>query len=122
MFPFMGIAGLAQYVGEILPLTHYLRIVRAIMLKGATLQNVQYDTIALFALMVLRHGDCGDALPPHAGLTLRIMLKLTFGTDGTALRDHRRISPTAPGDSPETAFDDLELSSTIEASLRPAPR
>ncbi len=43
----------AQYVGEGLPLTHYLRIVRAIMLKGATINNLQYDTIALFGLMVL---------------------------------------------------------------------
>ena len=29
------------------------RIVRAIMLKGATIQNLQYDTIALIALMLL---------------------------------------------------------------------
>jgi ABC-2 type transport system permease protein len=43
----------AQYVGEALPLTHYLRIVRAIMLKGSTLQNLQYDTLALFGLMLL---------------------------------------------------------------------
>jgi ABC-2 type transport system permease protein len=53
MFPFMGMPVWAQYLGEVLPLTHYLRIVRAIMLKGATLQNLQHDTIALFALMVL---------------------------------------------------------------------
>jgi ABC-2 type transport system permease protein len=43
----------AQYVGEGLPLTHYVRIVRAIMLKGAMLQNLQYDTLALVALMGL---------------------------------------------------------------------
>jgi ABC-2 type transport system permease protein len=42
-----------QYLGEGLPLTHYVRIVRAIMLKGATLPNLQYDTIALIALMLL---------------------------------------------------------------------
>jgi len=30
--------------------THYLRIVRAIMLKGSTLPNLQYDTAALIAL------------------------------------------------------------------------
>jgi len=39
--------------GEGLPLTHYLRIVRAIMLKGATLPNLQYDAIVLLALMLL---------------------------------------------------------------------
>jgi ABC-2 type transport system permease protein len=53
MFPFAGMPVWAQYLGEGLPLTHYVRIVRAIMLKGATIQNLQYDTIALIALMLL---------------------------------------------------------------------
>jgi ABC-2 type transport system permease protein len=53
MFPFAGMPVWAQYIGEGLPLTHYLRIVRAIMLKGATLGNIQYDAIALLALMLL---------------------------------------------------------------------
>ena len=53
MFPFMGMPVWAQYVGEGLPLTHYIRIVRAIMLKGAVMHNLEYDTIALFALMLL---------------------------------------------------------------------
>jgi ABC-2 type transport system permease protein len=53
MFPFLGMPVWAQYVGEALPLTHYLRIVRAIMLKGATLQNLEYDAAALVSLMLL---------------------------------------------------------------------
>jgi ABC-2 type transport system permease protein len=53
MFPFAGMPVWAQYIGEGLPLTHYVRIVRAIMLKGATLPNLQYDAIALVALMLL---------------------------------------------------------------------
>lgn len=53
MFPFAGMPVWAQYIGEGLPLTHYLRIVRAIMLKGATLPNMQYDALALLALMLL---------------------------------------------------------------------
>jgi ABC-2 type transport system permease protein len=53
MFPFLGMPVWAQYIGEGLPLTHYLRIVRSIMLKGATLQNLEYDTIALVSLMLL---------------------------------------------------------------------
>ena len=53
MFPFAGMPVWAQYLGEGLPLTHYVRIVRAIMLKGATLPNLQYDAIALIALMLL---------------------------------------------------------------------
>jgi ABC-2 type transport system permease protein len=34
MFPFRGMPGWAQTLGEVLPLTHFLRIVRGIMLKG----------------------------------------------------------------------------------------
>jgi ABC-2 type transport system permease protein len=34
MFPFRGMPGWAQVIGEILPLTHFLRIVRGILLKG----------------------------------------------------------------------------------------
>jgi ABC-2 type transport system permease protein len=53
MFPFAGMPAWAQYVGEGLPLTHYIRIVRAIMLKGATMQNLRFDTLALVALMLV---------------------------------------------------------------------
>ncbi|MGY3576477.1 ABC transporter permease [Bradyrhizobium sp. USDA 4504] len=52
MFPFAGMPVWAQYIGEGLPLTHFVRIVRAIMLKGAAMQNLQYDTAALVALML----------------------------------------------------------------------
>ncbi|MCP3388651.1 ABC transporter permease [Bradyrhizobium sp. CCGB12] len=53
MFPFAGMPAWAQYLGEGLPLTHYLRIIRAIMLKGATMQNLRFDMLALAALMLL---------------------------------------------------------------------
>ncbi|WP_407118599.1 ABC transporter permease [Bradyrhizobium sp. LMG 9283] len=53
MFPFAGMPSWAQYVGECLPLTHYLRIVRAIMLKGATMENLHFDALALAVLMLL---------------------------------------------------------------------
>jgi len=52
MFPFAGMPVWAQWLGEALPLTHYIRIVRAIMLKGATLQNLQYEALALGVLML----------------------------------------------------------------------
>jgi len=53
MFPFAGMPRWAQWIGEALPLTHYLRIVRAIMLKGATLPDLSYDAIAMFCLMLV---------------------------------------------------------------------
>lgn len=52
LFPFAGMPQWAQYVGECLPLTHFIRIVRAIMLKGSTIADLRYDTIALSALML----------------------------------------------------------------------
>jgi ABC-2 type transport system permease protein len=40
MFPFRGMPEWAQVLGEILPLTHFLRIVRAILLKGSGIADV----------------------------------------------------------------------------------
>jgi ABC-2 type transport system permease protein len=40
MFPFRGMPGWAQALGEVLPLTHFLHIVRGILLKGNGLQQV----------------------------------------------------------------------------------
>jgi ABC-2 type transport system permease protein len=53
MFPFAGMPTWAQWIGEFLPLTHFLRIVRAIMLKGSTLGDLHYDTLWLTALTLL---------------------------------------------------------------------
>jgi ABC-2 type transport system permease protein len=53
MFPFAGMPDWAQWIGELLPLTHYVRIIRAIMLKGATPSDLQFDTIALAGLMLV---------------------------------------------------------------------
>ena len=36
MFPFRGMPLWAQYIGETLPATHFMRIARGLMLKGAT--------------------------------------------------------------------------------------
>jgi ABC-2 type transport system permease protein len=53
MFPFAGMPVWAQWVGEALPLTHYLRIVRSIMLKGSGFIDLQYEVLALFVLMLV---------------------------------------------------------------------
>ena len=53
MFPFAGMPAWARGVGEALPLTHYLRIVRAIMLKGSSVADLRYDAIALAVLMAI---------------------------------------------------------------------
>jgi ABC-2 type transport system permease protein len=53
MFPFAGMPAWAQWIGEALPLTHYLRIVRAVMLKGSSVADLRYDAAALFVLMLV---------------------------------------------------------------------
>jgi len=53
MFPFAGMPGWAQVIGECLPLTHYLRIVRGIMLKGADFYDLRFEALALLVLMLL---------------------------------------------------------------------
>jgi len=58
MFPFRGMPRWAQMVGEVFPLTHFLRIVRGILLKGNGIVDItlQLWQIALFALIVLAIG------------------------------------------------------------------
>ena len=58
MFPFRGMPRWAQVIGEVFPLTHFLRIVRGILLKGNGLADVAAELwpIALFAAVVLTIG------------------------------------------------------------------
>jgi ABC-2 type transport system permease protein len=51
-FPFAGMPLWAQWISEGLPLTHYLRIVRALMLKGATLSDLHMQAAWLVMLML----------------------------------------------------------------------
>ncbi|MDI4657476.1 ABC transporter permease [Xanthobacter autotrophicus] len=56
MFPFSGMPLWAQWIGEGLPLTHYLRMVRGILLKGSGFADLRVDAAALVALMLLAMG------------------------------------------------------------------
>ncbi|CAN5563750.1 ABC transporter permease [soil metagenome] len=58
MFPFRGMPHWAQLIGEVFPLTHFLRIIRGILLKGNTLGDIslQLWEIALFAVIALTIG------------------------------------------------------------------
>lgn len=56
MFPFSGMPQWAQWLGEIFPLTHFLRIVRAVMLKGAGLFSILPEIAWLFGFVLLFAG------------------------------------------------------------------
>jgi len=52
MFPYRGMPDWAQWIGEFLPLTHFLRIIRAVMLKGADLTEIGFE-ISILGLFIL---------------------------------------------------------------------
>ena len=55
MFPFRGMPEWAQWIGEVLPLTHYLRIIRGILLKGNGMEETLPELwpIAAFTAVAL---------------------------------------------------------------------
>jgi ABC-2 type transport system permease protein len=61
MFPFAGMPKSAQWISEVLPLTHFMRLNRGIMLRGASLFDLWPDalvlivfTMAMMSMAVLR--------------------------------------------------------------------
>ena len=51
MFPFRAMPQWAQWIGEVLPLTHFLRIVRGILLKGSTAAQLLPELWPLLAFL-----------------------------------------------------------------------
>jgi ABC-2 type transport system permease protein len=61
MFPFAGMPKPVQWLAELLPLTHFLRLIRGVMLRGASLWQLWPEvvallvfTVAMMALAILR--------------------------------------------------------------------
>ncbi len=52
MFPYRGMPDWAQAFGEILPLTHFLRVIRAVMLKGADFAAIAPEVVWLFGFVI----------------------------------------------------------------------
>ncbi len=53
MFPFRGMPEWAQFIGNILPLTHFLVIVRGILLKGNGFMDVWKETLPILGFMLV---------------------------------------------------------------------
>ena len=47
MFPYAGMPTAVQYLAEVLPLTHFMRLIRGIMLRGGSLLDLWPDAAAL---------------------------------------------------------------------------
>jgi ABC-2 type transport system permease protein len=52
-FPFRGMPDWAQAIGEAIPATHFLRIVRGLMLKGATAAQMSQELAVLTLMLVI---------------------------------------------------------------------
>jgi ABC-2 type transport system permease protein len=50
MFPYAGMPKAAQWIAEVLPMTHFIRLIRAIMVRGAGLADLPNDMLALAAI------------------------------------------------------------------------
>ena len=68
MFPYRGMPGWAQTLGEIFPLTHFLRIIRAVMLKGADYPAIARRDMGAGDLHLRVRGPGAVPLPADAGL------------------------------------------------------
>ncbi|MET0582148.1 MAG: ABC transporter permease [Pseudoxanthomonas sp.] len=53
MFPFDGMPKVAQWIAEVLPLTHFVRLIRGVVLRGANLFELWPDVLALLAFTVV---------------------------------------------------------------------
>jgi ABC-2 type transport system permease protein len=53
MFPFDGMPKFAQYIGEILPNTHFIRLTRGIMLRDASLAELGSELLVLAVFTVV---------------------------------------------------------------------
>jgi ABC-2 type transport system permease protein len=52
MFPFQGLPGWARVIGEVIPITHFLRVIRGSLLKGQVLADMGPDLLALGVFLI----------------------------------------------------------------------
>jgi len=53
MFPFDGMPRAAQWIAEMLPMTHFMRLIRGVVLRGATLSELSNEVAILAGFIVV---------------------------------------------------------------------
>lgn len=53
MFPYEAMPRFAQMLGQVLPLTHFMRIVRGVVLKGASFEHLAAELTAMCAILAI---------------------------------------------------------------------
>ena len=112
MFPFRGMPGWAQAIGEVLPLTHFLRIVRGILLKGNGFARGAAGGLAAARVHAGHHGAGTARVPQHA----RLAAHQAFAGRFAGLPD--RVHPDRALEAPERDFAQvLERQALADAQL-----
>ena len=94
MFPFAGMPVAARYVAEVMPLTHFLRLVRGIMLRGADLTELWPSLAALgafIAVMLARRRVARAQAARLAGRLVRVELELDAVAGGVVEEELRDV-------------------------------
>ena len=71
MFPFQGMPRWAQAIGDVLPATYFMRLVRGILLKGNDWVDLWPQHLADDGVHRRGDDDRGDLLPQDPGLTMK---------------------------------------------------
>ncbi|HEY8430532.1 MAG TPA: ABC transporter permease, partial [Sandaracinaceae bacterium] len=53
LFPFDGMPAPVRWAAEVLPMTHFVRLIRGVMLRGASLSDMWIDVLALVLFIVV---------------------------------------------------------------------
>jgi ABC-2 type transport system permease protein len=53
MFPFDGMPKAAQWIAEILPMTHFMRLIRGVVLRGASLSELSNEMAILWGFIAV---------------------------------------------------------------------
>lgn len=53
IFPFAGMPKPAQMIAELLPMTHFMRLIRGVVLRGAGLEELMHELLILVAFIVI---------------------------------------------------------------------
>ena len=101
MFPFRGMPGWAQVLGELFPLTHFIRAIRAVMLKGADLGTISREMLDPRRLRRRLRARRARPVPPDAGLTGSLPLVSPPGARGRRSRPVR--APAIRSETPLAA-------------------
>ena len=116
MFPYRGMPGWAQTLGEIFPLTHFLRIIRAVMLKGADYEAIASEVVGAGDLHLPVRRAGAAAVQADAGLSSSIKTERRAQLRSSGLPLSKK---SAHGSAARRRF--FSASSPIEKSAGPTP-